>query len=240
MNHSVITRECIAAAYGLIRPFIRRTPIIEVEGAEFGLGAFRSFLKLEFLQHAGSFKARGAFANLLMRKVPAAGVVAASGGNHGVAVAYAAMRLGKPARIFVPRIASPAKMARIREFKAQLVVTGERYADALAESQTWAASSGALQVHAYDQVETLLGQGLKIPEDISVAGFGNILLGAHFCVPLTTTRQPKFRLGLAAVDAMQQLLRGQRPEPKRLPAELIIRASTGTPPATSRLTQLKL
>ena len=159
MNQSVVTRERIAAAYSLIRPFIRRTPIIEVEGAEFGLGAFRSFLKLEFLQHAGSFKARGAFANLLMRKVPAAGVVAASGGNHGVAVAYAAMRLGKPARVFVPSIASPAKMARIREFKAQLVVTGERYADALAESQTWAASSGALQVHAYDQVETLLGQG---------------------------------------------------------------------------------
>ena len=107
-------------------------------------------------------------------------------------------------------------------------------------------SSDATAVQAINDVvavgfaETLLGQGLKIPEDISVAGFGNILLGAHFCVPLTTTRQPKFRLGLAAVDAMQQLLRGQRPEPKRLPAELIIRASTGTPPATSRLTQLKL
>ena len=88
--------------------------------------------------------------------------------------------------------------------------------------------------------ETLLSQGLKIPEDISVAGFGNILLGAHFRVPLTTTKQPKFRLGSAAVDAMQQLLRGQRAEPKRLPAELIVRASTGTPPATSRLRQVKL
>jgi LacI family transcriptional regulator len=87
--------------------------------------------------------------------------------------------------------------------------------------------------------ETLLNQGLRIPEDISVAGFGNILLGAHFRVPLTTTRQPKFRLGSAAVDAMQALLRGQRPEPRRLPAELIVRASTGTPPATSRLRQLK-
>ena len=87
--------------------------------------------------------------------------------------------------------------------------------------------------------ETLLSQGLKIPEDISVTGFGNILLGAHFRVPLTTTRQPKFVLGSAAVDAMQALLRGQRPESRRLPAELLVRASTGTAPATSRLRQLK-
>ena len=107
-------------------------------------------------------------------------------------------------------------------------------------------SSDATAVQAVNDVvavgcaEALLSQGLKIPEDISVAGFGNILLGAHFRVPLTTTRQPKFRLGSAAVDAMQELLRGQRPESKRLPADLIVRASTGTPPATSRLKQLKL
>jgi len=106
-------------------------------------------------------------------------------------------------------------------------------------------SSDATAVQAINDVvavgcaETLLSYGLKIPEDISVAGFGNILLGAHFRVPLTTTRQPKFRLGSAAVDAMQELLRGQRPESRRLPAELIVRASTGTPPATSRLRQLK-
>jgi LacI family transcriptional regulator len=87
--------------------------------------------------------------------------------------------------------------------------------------------------------ETLLSQGLKIPQDISLAGFGNILLGAHFKVPLTTTRQPKFRLGSAAVDAMMALLQGRRPEPKSLPAELIIRASTGTTPATPRLRQSK-
>jgi LacI family transcriptional regulator len=105
-------------------------------------------------------------------------------------------------------------------------------------------SADATAVQAVNDVvavgcaETLLSHGLKIPEDISVAGFGNILLGAHFRVPLTTTRQPKFRLGSAAVDAMQQLLRGQRPEPRRLPAELIVRASTGTAPATSRLRQL--
>lgn len=87
--------------------------------------------------------------------------------------------------------------------------------------------------------ETLLGHGLKIPRDISVAGFGNILLGAHFRVPLTTTRQPKFRLGAAAVEVMQDLLRGQRPEPRRLPAELLVRASTGTAPATPHLKQPK-
>jgi len=111
------------------------------------------------LQHAGSFKARGAFANLLLREVPGAGVVAASGGNHGVAVAYAARRLRKPARIFVPSIASPVKMARIRDLGADLIVAGERYADALAASELWARACGALQVHAFDQVETLLGQG---------------------------------------------------------------------------------
>ncbi len=80
--------------------------------------------------------------------------------------------------------------------------------------------------------DILLRQGLKIPNDISVAGFGGTMLGEYFRVPLTTVNQPKHRLGLAAVDAMLQLLRGLRPEPKRLPAELIVRASSGTPPAT--------
>lgn len=159
MHSPAVDRDSIAAAHALIGPFIRRTPVIEVAGADFGLGAFRAFLKLEFLQHGGSFKARGAFANLLLREVPAAGVVAASGGNHGVAVAFAAMRLGKAARIFVPTIASPAKLARIRECGAELIVAGERYADALAGSEEWAGESGALAVHAFDQRETLLGQG---------------------------------------------------------------------------------
>jgi len=159
MHASTINRETIARTYAVIEPFIRRTPIIEVDGAGFGLGDFRVVLKLESLQHAGAFKTRGAFANLLLREIPAAGVVAASGGNHGAAVAYAAKRLSKPARIFVPTIASPAKIARIRECGVELCITGDRYADALAESQAWALSSGALQVHAFDQLETLLGQG---------------------------------------------------------------------------------
>jgi len=151
--------ERITRTYRSIRAFIRRTPTIAIEGADFGLGSCDVTLKLEMLQHAGSFKARGAFANMLLRDVPVAGVVAASGGNHGAAVAYAAQRLGKPARVFVPRVAAPAKVERIREYGAELVITGERYADALVECQTWAAHSGALPIHAFDQVETLLGQG---------------------------------------------------------------------------------
>ncbi|HXA52138.1 MAG TPA: serine/threonine dehydratase, partial [Candidatus Acidoferrum sp.] len=97
--------------------------------------------------------------NMLARAIPPAGVVAASGGNHGVAVAWAAMKTGKPARIFVPEVASPAKIERIRGYGADLVVTGQRYNDALLASQEWAATSGALPVHAYEQHETILGQG---------------------------------------------------------------------------------
>jgi threonine dehydratase len=158
-SDSWMNREGISRAYDLILPFVRRTPVIDLDGADYGLGDCRLILKLEFLQHAGSFKARGAFANLLLRQVPKSGVVAASGGNHGVAVAYATMRLRMPARIYVPQVASPAKVARIRACGAELIVTGERYADALAASQAWAAESGALQIHAFDQSETLLGQG---------------------------------------------------------------------------------
>jgi threonine dehydratase len=155
----LINRESIARTYGVIRPFLRRTPTIAIDGADFGLGSCVATLKLELLQHTGSFKARGAFANMLLRDVPRAGVVAASGGNHGVAVAYAARRLSKPARIFLPSVASPAKIERIRSYGAELIVAGERYADALMECEAWAKRSGALQIHAYDQAETLLGQG---------------------------------------------------------------------------------
>jgi threonine dehydratase len=159
MSEGTISRDRIAATDRLIRRHIRRTPVIEADGADFGLDSIHVTFKLELLQHSGSFKARGAFANLLMREVPPAGVVAASGGNHGAAVAYAAMRLGVPAKIFVPSVSSPAKIKRIRDYGADLVVGGERYADALAASEAWIARSGALPIHAFDQVETLLGQG---------------------------------------------------------------------------------
>ena len=159
MTDLPITREQIAATHEIIAPHIRRTPVVEVKGEDFGCGDVRLSFKLELLQHSGSFKARGAFTNLLTRTVPPAGVVAASGGNHGAAVSYAAMKLGQPAKIFVPTVTSPAKLARMREYGADLVITGERYADALAASETWVAQSGAMSVHAYNQIETLLGQG---------------------------------------------------------------------------------
>jgi threonine dehydratase len=156
---ATVSAEQIARCERLIRPYVRRTPVIDIDAADIGLAAGRITLKLELFQHAGSFKARGAFANLLSRQVPAAGVVAASGGNHGAAVAYAAMRLKVPAKIFVPSVSSPAKVKRIRDYGADLVIEGDRYADALAASEEWARKSGAMPVHAFDQDETMLGQG---------------------------------------------------------------------------------
>lgn len=155
---NALDRDSICRTYELIRPHIRRTPTIDIDPTDFGLRAAALTLKLELFQHTGSFKTRGAFTNLLERQVPEAGVVAASGGNHGAAVAFAAMKLGKPATIFVPTVSSPAKIDRIRGYGAELVVTGERYDDALKASQRFAGKSGAMPVHAYDQVETLLGQ----------------------------------------------------------------------------------
>jgi threonine dehydratase len=159
METTAITRQTIAATYELIRSHVRRTPVIEVDATDFGLSGQPIVFKLELLQHTGSFKPRGALASLLSRPVPAAGVVAASGGNHGLAVAFAARKLGVPARIFVPNVSAATKRDRIRELGADLVISGERYADALAASREFAAASGAMEIHAFDQVETLLGQG---------------------------------------------------------------------------------
>ena len=156
---TLVDRERITSTEPVIRPHIRFTPVVRVDGRDLGLPGVTLTLKLELMQHSGSFKARGAFANLLLRQIPPAGVGAASGGNHGAAVAYAAMTLGIPARIFVPTICSPAKIERIRGYRAELVIGGELYADALAASEEWAAGSGALTIHAFDQVETLCGQG---------------------------------------------------------------------------------
>jgi threonine dehydratase len=155
----MIHRDKIREAENLIRPYIRQTPLISIDGAELGLQSSQIVLKLELFQHSGSFKARGAFTNMLMRTVPDAGVVAASGGNHGAAVAFAALKLKKPAKIFVPSVASPTKMERIRSYGAELVISGDRYSNALEASTQWARESGALEIHAYDQVETMLGQG---------------------------------------------------------------------------------
>ncbi len=155
----VLTRAEVAAVAARIQPYLRCTPVVSLDRADFGLPAGPLTLKLEQLQHSGSFKARGAFANMLLRDVPAAGVAAASGGNHGAAVAYAAGVLGVPARIFVPEVSSAAKISRIRGYGADLVVEGATYSDALAVSQQWVASSGAMPVHAFNQAETVLGAG---------------------------------------------------------------------------------
>jgi threonine dehydratase len=167
-RNTAITRERIAATEAAIRRYIRRTPLLKSDMADFGLPPGPLTFKLEMLQHSGSFKARGAFANLLLRETPAAGVVAASGGNHGAAVAYAAQWLGVPATIFVPDVTSPAKAERIRGYGARLIFAGTRYADALAASEVHVAQSGAMPVHAFDQQETLLGQGtvgLELEQD---------------------------------------------------------------------------
>jgi len=154
-----ISRQQILEAERRIRPYIRRTPVLEANGADVDLDSVRIILKLELFQHSGSFKARGAFTNLLLRDVPDVGVVAASGGNHGAAVAYCANKLNRHAKIFVPSVASPAKIELIRRYGADLVVSGERYADALEASEKYSQETGALPIHAYDQPETLMGQG---------------------------------------------------------------------------------
>lgn len=180
-----LSRQAIEATARRIAPHVRHTPILQVAGEDFGLRGVRLAFKLEFLQHAGSFKSRGAFNHLLTRQVPAAGVVAASGGNHGAAVAYAAGQMKVPATIFVPKVASASKIEQIRAHGATLKILGERYADALVASEAYRQVSGALPIHAYDQVETLQGQatvGLEFEHDapdidvllVSVGGGGLI------------------------------------------------------------------
>ena len=117
------------------------------------------FLKLELLQHTGSFKPRGAFNRALSARPPRSGLIAASGGNHGLAVAYVADILGLPAEVFVPTSSSPVKVNRLRRYGAVVTVTGDYYADAWAASQERARATGALVVHAYDGFETVAGQG---------------------------------------------------------------------------------
>jgi len=186
MTRPEVDRDRIAATEPVIRRYIRRTPVLEVEGRDLGLGDLRLVFKLELTQKAGSFKARGAFANLLFRPVPPAGVVAASGGNHGVAVAHAARELNLPARIYVPTISTPAKVERIRDTGAELVIGGDRYDDALAASEAWAEASGALRVHAFDQDETMMGAGtlgleledqVGMPDAVIAAVGGGGLIG---------------------------------------------------------------
>lgn len=154
----MITADDIEAAARRLHGHIRRTPILPLELGALGTHA-QLTLKLELLQHSGSFKARGAFNALLSMPVPAAGLIAASGGNHGAAVAFAAQSLGHKAEIFVPALASAAKIARIESFGAAVNVVPGAYVDALAAAERRMAETGALAIHAYDAPATVAGQG---------------------------------------------------------------------------------
>lgn len=172
----MISKDDILRAAARIAGHVRRTPVLDLPGGAFGHDGPIS-LKLEFLQHAGSFKSRGAFNALLSGPVPQAGVAAASGGNHGAAVAYAARELGAPARIFVPDIANPAKIETIRRQGAEIVVGGRRYADAQAACDRHAAMSGALVVHPFAAAATIAGQGTLAPEwEAQTAGLDTVLV----------------------------------------------------------------
>lgn len=171
-----MTPDLIRAAHRRIAPHVRHTPVLRLEEGAFGIDAAVA-LKLEYMQHAGSFKPRGALNRMLSAALPAEGVIAASGGNHGAAVAWAAARLGVKAEIFVPSVASPAKVERIRGFGATVHVGGAGYADAFAASQVRAAESGALVVHAYDQPETITGQGTVALEfEAEVPGLDSVIV----------------------------------------------------------------
>lgn len=151
----------IQAAAARIGGHVLRTPVVTTHG--FGLD-YAVQIKLEQMQHTGTFKARGAFNTLLSKDIPAAGLVAASGGNHGAAVAYAAHKLGHKARIYVPEMAGPAKVALIRDAGADLVVVSGAYADALNQALAYEAETGAMQIHAYDAPATVAGQGTVASE----------------------------------------------------------------------------
>ncbi|MER7370866.1 pyridoxal-phosphate dependent enzyme, partial [Nonomuraea wenchangensis] len=179
---TAVTREDVAAAARRIAGFVLRTPVLEVSP---GL-----FMKLELLQHSGSFKVRGAFNRILSAgTLPDSGVIAASGGNHGLAVAYAARTLGVRAEIFVPEVTSPVKVAGLAALGAHVTQTGAIYAEAAEAAAKRAAETGALSVHAYDQPEVIAGQGttgLEIMEQ--TGGVDSVLVavgGGGFAAGIT-------------------------------------------------------
>lgn len=193
MASATISRDDIRSAADRIGEYVRRTPTIDVapepilaDAKARGRG-FSLNLKLELLQHTGSFKPRGAFNRIASSSVSSAGVIAASGGNHGIATAYAAQVLGHRAEIFVPQIASPVKIARLRELGAIVNVTGANYAEAFAASEARREATGALVVHAYDQPETVAGQGTfalewseqaELDSVLVAVGGGGLIAGA--------------------------------------------------------------
>ena len=164
----MISRKEIVEASLRIKTYVRRTPVLKVNGEDFGIDA-EIFLKLEYLQHTGSFKPRGAFNCILQSDVSTAGIIAASGGNHGAAVAYASQKLGYRSEIFVPTISSPVKVNRLKDYNAQITIIGKDYAEALEASLERAKETGAVSIHAYDDERTLAGQGtvgLEFEKDV--------------------------------------------------------------------------
>ena len=157
MNNAISQTE-ITTAYGRIKDYIRKTPVFDCTANELGLG-FPINLKLESIQHAGSFKTRGAFNNLLSADTKIDGFTAASGGNHGAAVAFACQALGFKSKIFVPKISSPVKIDRIRRYNADVHVEGDLYSDAAKLCEEFQLSSGFINIHPYDSVTTIAGQG---------------------------------------------------------------------------------
>lgn len=183
------TRADIERAADRVAAYVRETPVLDLEAGAFGVPG-RLALKLELVQHSGSFKARGAFNLLLARDLPAAGVVAASGGNFGLAIAYAARALGHPATIFVPEVTVAAKRDKLSALGARVVVTGDVYADALTASLAEVEATGALFAHAYDQPEVVAGGGVCARElaaqrpdldTVLVAVGGGGLIGGYAC-----------------------------------------------------------
>ena len=187
INDLPVTRADVEAAYEIIRPYIRRTPVIEVSAEDLGLDASLPpvAFKLEELQHTGSFKARGATFNLRTLEIGPAGVVAASGGNHGAALAFAAQRANIPANIFVFNFTPEAKAARIRTYGAKVHRAAEDFDTLMEKTNNFASESGATIVHAYDQPGTLMGQGTvalefmeqAAPDTLLVATGGGGLIG---------------------------------------------------------------
>jgi threonine dehydratase len=155
----MVTAKDVSHAWTRIKPHVLRTPVLETD--VFGMPLT---LKLEQMQHTGSFKARGAMNSLLSMDVPKAGLVAASGGNHGAAVAWAAARLGHRARIYVPELAGEAKINLIQSLGADLIVVPGAFANALEQALSYEEDSGAAQIHAFDAPGTVAGQGTVMAE----------------------------------------------------------------------------
>jgi len=182
----------ISDAIERLRGRIRRTPVLDTDAGDLGL-PHPIALKLECLQHAGSFKARGALNSAIAAGVPDAGLIAASGGNHGVAVARTARVLGAPAEIFVPEVSAPAKVERVRAHGATVHVTGALYSDAQEACDRRAAESGALNIHPYDAPATVAGQatlGAELAEQVPdvdtvlvAVGGGGLAAGLALALP---------------------------------------------------------